>query len=159
MLHLLTSYLGVRLLPAVQPQDDLDRVAGGDELLGVTRLDLQIVRENCCGELYLFEARRLLVVILLVVLVQEFTVIPDEAHRGSGLGSYQNQIQSKLPYGEEGLSEAFGSERGLIGGKQQDLLRLDETVDEVGVMTVELHFLGDVNCCSSGTTWTSSGLI
>jgi hypothetical protein len=39
------------------------------------------------------------------------------------------------------------------------LLRLDETIDEVGVMTVELHFLGDVNCCSSGTTWTSSGLI
>ena len=38
-------------------------------------------------------------------------------------------------------------------------MRLDETVDEVGVMTVELHFLGDVNCCSSGTTWTSSGLI
>jgi hypothetical protein len=23
-------------------------------------------------------------------------------------------------------------------------LRLDETVDEVGVMTVELHFLGDI---------------
>jgi hypothetical protein len=39
------------------------------------------------------------------------------------------------------------------------LLRLDETVDEVGVMTVELHFLGGVNCCSSGTTWASSGLI
>ena len=78
------------------------------------------------------------------MLVQEFTVIPDDAHRGSGLGSYQNQIQSKLPCGEEGVSEAFGSERGLIGGKQQDLLRLDETVDEVGVMTVELHFLGDV---------------
>jgi hypothetical protein len=128
----------------VQPQNGFDRVAAGDELLGVTRLDFQIVLENCRGEMYLLEARGFPVVILLVVLVQEFTVIPDEAYRGSGLGSYQDQIQSKLPCGEEGISKAFNSERGLIGGKQQDLLRLDETVDEVGVMTVELHFLGDV---------------
>lgn len=83
-----------------------------------------------------------MVVILLIVLVQEFPVIPNETYRGSSFGRDEDQIQTQLPRGKKRILEAFSSKRGFIGAKQKNLLCLDGAVDEVGVMPIELHFLG-----------------